>query len=173
MSTLLRTHIEPIVSLTDAEFEFALSHFTIKRFKKHQIVIQEGDYVKNDYFVVSGLMRSSHTHAEGKEHILQFAMQSLWITDPEAYHNQAKATLAISCLEDSETLAITLENREKLCRELQKMEYFFRKKSTTDYICMQRRILCLISGSAKDRYEHLLQQYPGLIQRVPKSLIAS
>jgi len=173
MSSLLRANIEEIVSLTDAEFEFALSHFTVKRFKKHQIVIQEGDYVKNDYYVVSGLMQSSYTNSKGKEHILQFAMQNLWITDLEAYHNRAKATLTVSCIEDSEILAITLENREKLCRELQKMEYFFRKKSTADYICLQKRILCLITGCAKDRYEHLVQQYPGLVQRVPKSLIAS
>src|SRR5581483_10538413 len=173
MSDILRAHIEQIVPLTDEEFEFILLHFTPKKFKKHQIIIQEGDFVKNDYFLLSGLMKSSHTNPEGKEYILQFAMQDWWITDPQAYHHQTMATLSVSCLEDSETLYITLENREKLCRELQKMEYFFRKKTTAGYIGLQKRILCLISGTAKERYEHLLQQYPGLFQRVPKSLIAS
>ena len=41
------------------------------------------------------------------------------------------------------------------------------------YIALQRRILCLIGSTAKERYENLLTQYPGLFQRVPKSLIAS
>jgi CRP-like cAMP-binding protein len=53
------------------------------------------------------------------------------------------------------------------------MEYFFRKKTTAGYIALQRRILCLISSTAKERYENLLTQYPGLFQRVPKTLIAS
>lgn len=79
----------------------------------------------------------------------------------------------MDCLEDSETLYISLENREKLCAEMRKMEYFFRKKTTAGYVASQNRILSLISYNAKERYEYLLQQYPDLMQRVPKSLIAS
>jgi CRP-like cAMP-binding protein len=173
MSNLLREQIERIVSLTDEEFAFVLSHFSPKKFKKHHIIIREGEYVHNDYFLVSGLMKSSHIDHSGKEHIIQFAMQNGWITDPQAYHNQTLATLQVDCLENCDTLFITLQNREKLCRELQKMEYFFRKQTTDGYIQLQRRIQCLISGTAKEQYEHLLSNYPGLIQRVPKSLIAS
>jgi len=173
MSNILRQQIESLVPLTDEEFEFVLSHFSAKKFKKHQNIIREGEYVHNEYFMLGGLMKSSHTDPEGREHILQFAMQHWWITDPQAYFNQTPATLQVDCLEDSETLFITLENREKLCRDLRKMEYFFRKKTTADFIELQHRTLCLISGTAKDRYENLLKQYPGLFQRVPKSLIAS
>jgi CRP-like cAMP-binding protein len=173
MSNMLREQIERIVSLTDEEYAFVLSHFSAKKFKKHQNIIREGEYVRNDYFLLSGLMKSSHINPEGKEHIIQFAMQDWWITDPTAYHNQTPATLQVDCLEDSETLFITLDNREKLCRDLRKMELFFRKKATADLIELQHRTLCLISGTAKGRYENLLTQYPGLFQRVPKSLIAS
>lgn len=41
------------------------------------------------------------------------------------------------------------------------------------YVALQRRILSLISSSAKNRYEYLFEQYPELLQRVPKTLIAS
>ncbi len=173
MSQELRQHIEKIVLLTDEEFNFILSHFTAKKFLKHQFLIQEGSYVENDYFIVKGLLKSFHIDEQGKEHILQFAMSDWWISDPQAYHNQTKATLNVSCLEDSETLYITLQNREKLCADLQKMEHFFRKKTTAGYIALQRRVLCLISNNANERYEDLLQQYPDLIQRVPKTMIAS
>jgi hypothetical protein len=53
------------------------------------------------------------------------------------------------------------------------MEYFFRKQTTANYIQFQRRILCLISCSVKEQYEKLIANHPGLVQRVPKSLIAS
>ncbi|OQP53395.1 Crp/Fnr family transcriptional regulator [Niastella yeongjuensis] len=173
MSNILRQHIEEFAPLTDEEFALVLSHFTSKKFKKHQIIIREGEYVHNDYYLISGLMKVCHVDAEGKEHIIQFGMEHCWITDPQAYHNQTTATLQVDCLEDCDTLFITLQNREKLCRELQKMEHFFRKKTTDQYIQMQRRILCLISCSVKDQYEHLITNYPSLFQRVPKSLIAS
>lgn len=173
MSKKLRQQIEQIVSLTDDEFKLVLSYFTEKNFKKHQFLIHEGDYVQYDYFVVKGLLKSSHTNPEGKEHIIQFAMEDWWITDPQAYHNQTKATLTVDCLEDATVLALSLENREKLCTELRKMEYFFLKKTTAGYIALQKRILCFISSTATERYTNLLAQYPGLIQRVPKSMVAS
>jgi CRP-like cAMP-binding protein len=58
MSEILRRQIEKITPLTDQEFEYILSHFTLKKFKKHQILIQEGDTVQNDYFVMNGLLKS-------------------------------------------------------------------------------------------------------------------
>ncbi len=173
MHDKLRSQIERIIPLTDEEFEFVLSHFQQKKFKKHQIIIHEGDYAPYDFFVVRGLMKVSRIDPEGKEHIIQFGMEDWWITDAQAYHNRTRATLIVDCLEDTDALALSLENREKLYRELQKMEYFFLKKTTAGYIALQKRILCFISSSANERYHNLLEIYPGLIQRVPKSMIAS
>lgn len=173
MSKALRKHIERITSLTDQEFTFILSHFTRRKLKKYQFVIQEGDLVQFDFFVVKGLLKACHTDQEGKEHILQFAMEEGWISDYQAYFNQTQATLTVDCIEDSEFLCISLENREKLCTGMSKMEYFFRKTSNDGYVALQRRILCFLNHNAKDRYERVLQQNPSLFQRVPKSLIAS
>lgn len=66
MSEILRRQIEKITPLTDQEFEYILSHFTLKKFKKHQILIQEGDTVQNDYFVMNGLLKASYLNKEGQ-----------------------------------------------------------------------------------------------------------
>lgn len=173
MSRELRQHIEKIVSLTDQEFDFVLSHFTTKKLKKHQFLIQEGEYVKNDFWVVKGLLKAYHSDADGKQHIMQFAMEDWWITDYQAYFNQAKATLNADCLEETEVLCLSLENRDKMCAGLHKAEHFFRKKSNAGYVALQGRILLLLNSNAKERYEQFLIQYPTLLQRVSKTLIAS
>lgn len=169
----LRKQIEEIVQLTDDEFEFVLEQFQKKTFKKHQIVLHEGDYAPFDFFVLKGLMRVTKLDDDGKEHILQFGMENWWITDSEAFHHKTKATLIVDCLENTETLALTLDNKEKLIRELPKMQTFFLKKTTNGYIALQKRILCFLSSNANDRYHNLITLYPGLMQRVPKSMIAS
>lgn len=169
----LRNQIEEIVKLTDDEFDFVLAHFHKRMFKKHQIVLHEGDYAQFDFFVVKGLMRVTRLDSDGKEHILQFGMENWWITDAEAFHNKTKSTLIVDCLEDTETLSLTLEDKEKLSNELPKMQTFFLKKTTNGYIALQKRILCFLSSNANDRYHNLLTIYPGLIQRVPKAMIAS
>lgn len=173
MSIELRRHFEKITPLTDQEFEYILSHFTTKKLKKHQFLIQEGDNVPNDYFVVKGLLKAYHVDKEGKEYIMQFAMEDWWITDYQAYFSNTKATLNIDCIEEVEILCLSLHNRDKICADLHKIEHFFRRKSNFGYVALQRRILSMLNSNAKERYEQLLSNYPTLFQRVPKTLIAS
>ena len=173
MSIELRRHFEKITPLTDQEFDYILSHFTTKKLKKHQFLIQEGDNVTNDYFVIKGLLKAYHVDKEGKEYIMQFAMEDWWVTDYQAYFSQTKATLNIDCIEEVEILCLSLHNRDKICADLHKIEHFFRRKSNMGYVALQRRILSMLNSNAKERYEQLLLQYPTLFQRVPKTLIAS
>lgn len=136
-------------------------------------MVQEGQAVENDYFILSGCVKSYHTDEAGKVHIIQFGMQDWWITDYEAYYNQTVATVNIDCIEDSELLCLSFSNREKLCAEMHKIEHFFRKKTNKRNVALQNRILSLLSSDAKARYDNLLKQYPQLFQKVPKHLIAS
>lgn len=173
MSIILRQHIEELIQITDTEFEYILSHFTYKKLKKHQFVVQEGQLVDHVFFILDGCLKSYSIDTNGKNHIIQFGMQDCWITDYQAYYNQGIATLTIDCIEDSELLCLSFENREKLCAELHKMEHFFRKKTNKRNVALQNRILSLLSSNAKERYDKLLEQYPQLFQKIPKQLIAS
>jgi len=173
MSDILRQQIEKITLLNDTEFDYILSHFTIKKFKKHQFIIQEGENVLNDFFILNGCLKSYFTDKNGKEHILAFGMQDWWITDYQAYYNQTTATINIDCIEDCELLSLSFQNREKLCAEMHKIEHFFRKKTNKRNVALQQRILSLLSNNAKEKYDQLLQLYPQLFQKVPKQLIAA
>ncbi|HTG54642.1 MAG TPA: Crp/Fnr family transcriptional regulator [Niabella sp.] len=173
MSSILRHQLEKITPLSNEEFEYVLSHFTEKKFRKHQFLVQNGQPVRFDYFILNGCVKSYHTDDEGKIHIIQFGMQDWWITDYQAYYNQTTATTDIDCIEDTEVLCLSYENREKLCSEMHKIEHFFRKKTNTRNVALQQRILSLISNNAKERYNNLMEQYPQLFQKVPKHLIAS
>ncbi len=173
MEQVLRNQIEKIVKLTDEEFQFVLSHFTVRTYRKHQYLVQAGDPAPHDHFVVKGLLKSFYVDDAGKTHIMQFAMEDWWISDPQAFHNQTLATLNIDCIEDTQVLYISYDNREKLCARMQKMEYFFLKKTAAGYVALQRRILSLMSQTAEERYQQFIALYPSLLQRLPKSLIAS
>ena len=79
----------------------------------------------------------------------------------------------MDCLEDCELIGITLENRTKLAAEMHKYEHFLAVKSAFGYTALQKRLQMMIMVSAQERYENFLHQYPHLLQRIPKSLIAS
>ena len=169
----LRTHIEEHISLSDEEFDYILSHFHPLKRKKHQYVVQEGEYINKEFWVIKGCMRTCYYDDNGKEHILQFALENWWATDYEAFHNRSKARVSIECLEDCDLLYISFEDREKLSQEMHKMERFWAKKTKAGYIALQGRILSLLNNTAAERHQLLLQQYPNLFQRVSKKMIAS
>lgn len=169
----LHAHIQQLVHLSDAQFEQVLSHFTPKKFKKHQFLVQAGELVLYDHFVLEGCLKAWYTDAEGREHILQFALKDWWITDYQAYFRRLPANLQVDCIEASEVLCLSLDNREKLCAEHRAIEYFFRQKLSAGYIALQQRILSMLTTDVATRYAQLLETYPTLHQKVPKTLIAA
>lgn len=173
MKADLRKHFEKSISLTDDEYAFVISHFTAKKYKKHQFLIQKDEEVKYSYFVISGLLKLVFTADSGKEHVVSFAMEDWWESYYYAFYTQTKATMSLECLEDTEVLCCTLEDYKKLCAGLPKIESFFLEKATFGFLGSQRRIISWQTSNSKERYEQLLKQYPTLFQRVPKSLIAS
>lgn len=170
----LRRHIEAIIDLTDEEFEYIASHFHTKKLRKHAFLVQEGDLVENEYFVVKGALKAYFYDAEkAKEHIFQFAVEDWWITDREAFMKKTKAQISIDCLEDCELLSLSRADRDKLCEEMPKFERYLLTKISYGYISQQKRVLTLIKNNAKERYSLFMEQYPHLLQRIPKTLIAS
>lgn len=169
----LRKHIEKILPLTDEEFAFVSTHFSTRKYKKHQYLVQEGDEVKHCYLVISGLLKLVYNDDNGKDHIVSFAMEDWWESDYYAYYTQSIATMSLQCIEDTEVYCFSFENYKKLCAEFPKIEHFFLQKTNFGFLAAQRRILSLLTSNAKERYEQLLKQYPSLLQRVPKSLLAA
>jgi CRP/FNR family transcriptional regulator, anaerobic regulatory protein len=168
----LRKHIEHVTPLTDDEFERVSSFFTLKRVRKNQYLIHEGDEVKYEYLVTKGIFKVFYVDADGKEHIAQFARENWWMCDYAAYFKQKPATMFVECLEEGEVLCLTLDGREKLSSDFHKMEHFFRIKLTNGYVSLQERIMLLLSSTPLQRYEAFSQTHPDLIQRIPKKLIA-
>lgn len=170
---LLRKHIEEICTLTDDEWQIVSQFFTHKSLKKHQFLVQKDQLVPCEYWIIKGLTKAYAIDNNGKEHILQFAMEQYWTSDFNAFQNKVPATIFIDCIEDSEFFCLKWEDREYLCHEIPKMTNFFRIKSNLGYIALQQRILSLLTETAEERYNNLIKKLPKLIQRVPKKLLAA
>jgi CRP-like cAMP-binding protein len=168
----LRKHIEEITPLTTEEFEYIKTFFKEKKVKKHQFLLQDGDNVTYEYWIIKGVFRAFYIDKEGKEYILQFALENWWLSDYNAFFNQKESSINIICMEDAEILCLTLSAREQLASEFHKMEHFFRMKLTKGYSAQQNRIISLLSNNPKKRYEDFANLYPNIMQKIPKKYIA-
>ncbi len=66
MSELLIKNLSKYVSLTEEEKNIILTLFTPKKFRKHQYILQEGNIMRHEMFVVSGLTRTYEVYQKGQ-----------------------------------------------------------------------------------------------------------
>lgn len=140
--------------------------------RKQQFIVQEGERVPCDCFVQRGVLRSYFLDADGKEHILQFATEGWWISDYDAFFAERPARLWVECLTPCEVFAITLADCRRLCAVHPTLAANWSKKLEGGFVALQRRILEQLTDDAGTRYRSFVDRYPGLVQRIPKRLVA-
>ncbi|HEY9047100.1 MAG TPA: Crp/Fnr family transcriptional regulator [Ohtaekwangia sp.] len=160
------------VSLTAEEQEQIKPYLTLKKLRKKQYLLQEGDICKAIAFVEKGSLRE-YSVDNGTEHIIQFALEGWTISDLFSFLTGEPATYNIDALEDSELVLVTKSAHEELLKVLPKYETYIRLQITNAYIALQRRLTTIISLPIEERYTIFTEMYPDIVQRVPQHMIAS
>lgn len=169
----LREHILQRIPLSDDEFPSCTSSMIPKRIRKGSYLVQEGEHAKYLAFVTKGCLRAYTVGKKGEEHIVQFATEGWWISDLYSFLTGKEATYYIDALEDSDLLLLDSVEYEKLCTTVPKFERYFRILLQNNYIATHRRVVASLSMSAEERYLQLVEESPGIIQRVAQRHIAS
>jgi CRP/FNR family transcriptional regulator len=173
MFEILLSHIQNKVDITDEQKSLIQSFFTVKKLKKRQYLLQEGDICRCLSFVSKGLLKSYFLDEKGNEHINMFAFEGWWISDFNSFIHQEKAVLNIDAVEDTEVLMITLENYEKMMQEIPTMDRYFRILYQNSLVTKDYRLIVFNGYTAEEKYLQLAQEKPEMIQRIPHNLIAS
>ena len=173
MTQLFIDNIEKYFTLSEAEKTTILGLTQIKKLRKKEFLLKEGEVSKCSAFVLSGCLRSYFVDTNGFEHILQFAIEDWWITDMMSITTQTAANLNIDAIQDSELLILTRENQLELFEKCPKMEKYFRIITEKGMANIQTRLLENMSLPAVQRYKNLTKKYPKLVEKVPQKLIAS
>ncbi|WP_034057900.1 Crp/Fnr family transcriptional regulator [Lacinutrix jangbogonensis] len=159
--------MENIKEILNLDSEKITSHFN-----KGDILQRDGENCSKAFFVKKGLLRSYTIDDKGKEHIFMFAPESWVIADIESQEFKQPAKLFIDCVEKSEVIildrSLLLKSDLNIIQLKNNINLLSRRVAV-----LQRRVIMLMSASAKDRYELFLETYPELPNRVPQRMIAS
>ena len=140
--------------------------------KKNHILQSPGGVATKAYYVKKGLLRSYWIDDNGKIHIFMFAPEGWLISDIESHTLSIPTSLFIDAVEDSEIIEVnqisvdTFSSNNRTNTEI--IQKLFRRIAV-----LQKRVMLLMSASAKKRYEHFLNTYPQLANRVSLKMIAS
>ncbi len=173
MFDLLYKKITAITPIYDEEFAHFKTLFVLKKLRKRQYFLQEGDVCKYQAFVVKGLLRSYTVDEKGSEHILQFASEGWWMADLSSYLTNEPSFLNIDALEDVELLLLTNPSWEQAMKKIPALEHYFRIIIQNHLVSTQKRLLQSLAETAEEKYNRFLATYPECVQRVPQHMVAS
>ena len=161
------------LEFTSEEEDIIKSYLTLKKLRRKQYLLQEGDVCKSIAFVSKGALRSYSVDEKGEEHIIQFALEGWTNSDLYSFMTGEPATYNIEAIEDSELILISKSAQEEILKKVPRYETFVRLQITGAYLAMQKRLTSIISLTLEDRYISFINLYPNIVQRVPQRMIAS
>ena len=173
MYEVFKTYLDNKISLTEEQHEWIRSFSVVKKLRKRQYLLQQGDHWNNKAFVTKGLLRTYSVDERGFEHVISFAMENWWAGDREALLSGQPSRFNIDAIEDSEIVIIKKPKFDILCREIPAFGEMVNIILERSFIAFQNRINDSISTPVEERYLNFVQQYPSLAARVPSNMIAS
>ena len=144
----------------------------LKKLRRKQYLLQEGDVWRYNAFVSKGLLRTFRVDEKGQEHIFQFAPENWWAGDRNSYIYEEPAKFNIEALEDSEVILIPKGDFEDLLEEIPKYNTFHRNLLERSIVVFQNRIHMGNSYTAQEKYNEFLIMYPDILNRIPQHMIA-
>lgn len=165
--------VSAVISLTREEEQEFIGILSEEKLTKKEFLIQPGQFVNSEYYVVSGCLEAYYLGESGDKHIIQFAIEDWWISDFEAFFGSKEAQLYVEAVEDSILLEINRDNLETLYERIPKFERFFRIKTTNAFVALRSRILSSLQKNSKLRYMEFCEHYPELERRIPNAHIAN
>lgn len=173
MFDVFESYIRQKVAISDEEVALVRAGSSIRKLRKGQSVLHEGEVWAITCFIASGCFRLYRFDSEGTDHTARFGVQNWWISDQESYNHQKPSEYNIEALAASTVIVWTKEKWEELMGAVPALRQFNEELLARGYEAAQRRIFALISFTAMERYLEFQKTYPGVFNSVPLHMIAS
>ncbi|WP_417197451.1 Crp/Fnr family transcriptional regulator [Bizionia sp.] len=164
--------ISRFIKLNTEEANAFTECIPIKKFKKGDLLLNEGQVSRDSYFVITGCVRKYYI-IHGEERTTEFYIEDESIASLQSYTNKTPANHYFECLEDCRLAVLNYEKEQELFKRVPKYEALCRMSMENDFGEQQEALATFITSSPEERYKNLLETRPDLLQRVPQYYLAS
>lgn len=158
--------------MTDDSWKVCEGVLTVRRLKKGDMLVKEGDVCKYISFVNQGLLRMYYL-VDGKEKIMGFFNEHTYASDYKSFLTKKAADSYIVAMDDTELVETSYEGLQMIYKEVPEANLLGRLVAEALFIDMCNRNSTDISATIEERYQQLVDTQPWLLQRVPQYMIAS
>lgn len=141
-------------------------------YPKGHILLRAGKVERSLFFIRKGMVRAYSTFSDA-EVTFWFGKEGDTVISMKSYVAGQKGYEDIELLEDCELYALKIKDLQKLFAEDIQVANWGRKFAEQELIKTEERLISRLFLTATERYQELLLNSPGLLQRVPLGQIAS
>lgn len=157
---------------TQEEKDFFAANIVVKRVKKGDFLIKEGQPIKASYHVFKGCVREYYDK-EGEEKTVAFYTAGESLTDDGNTVNKPPSKVSWECISECIVSVFTFEVEKEMYRRFPRLESICRMGIEKQYSNYKTAINLYLSSSPLERYENLVKTKPELFQLAPLYQIAS
>lgn len=164
--------LEAYGHLTDDDWRFLLARMERLDPPKQHILCAEGTVCYHMYLLVSGLVRT-HYNKDGRNVTTGFAAEGAAVTPLNSFINRRPSTYTLETLEPTTLYRLHYDDLRELFRRSHTFEHMARLMTLDSLAGLEDRLYALQFYTAQERYENFLTSFPGLINRVSLTHLAS
>jgi len=166
-------HIRSRVPVCEDDIRLIISQFIPRTVRKNDHVFIAGERAPFSAYVIKGCFRYYTVNDNLDEFTNHFAFEDWWIGDIQSLFANEPAALSLQALEDSQIVTLDKKGYDFLFAHSPAYHELFRINRNKGFQKLNQLMMDRMSKTAEERYIDLLQQHPGLLQRVSLKHIAS
>ena len=171
MNLLLNT-IKSYVPLQAADEEIIGELFHQRHFPKGGHLLTAGSICRHITLIETGLVRYYITR-DGEERTIYFNKEGEFVCDYTSYLPQRPSQVNIQALEDTTVWMIGISDMAQFYEKVTHGERFGRLGIEEVFVSVSLQMASLYTDPPETRYRKFLDNYPGIVQRIPQYYIAS
>jgi len=140
--------------------------------KKKEYFLRAGVRNNKAAFIRKGLLRY-YVLKNDEESTLEFTGESEFVADFPSFANQGISDQYIQAIEDCELLVTNYEGIQRIYNELTHGNFIGRMVMEHRFSIMMNQLLSIYMHTPEQRYQHFIDNYEDVAQRIPQYLIAS
>lgn len=169
----LAIYIRQRIAVTDDELKTILSYFIPLKSVKNEFLVSQGQASQRMFFVGKGCLRIFFINGEGQEATRYLAFENNFATAMVSFITDEPSLEFIQAVDPTESLYISQKDFRYLLNVIPTWEKFYRSYLENAYVNNTNRLMSFITMSATERYCHLLDQNPMVVQRLSNKIVAS
>ncbi len=169
----LTKFIKDKIAISKEDLETVLSYFKPASVKKNELLVSEGEFGQQLFFVTKGCIRIFFINEDGQESTRFLAFENHFASALVSFITENSSMEYVQALEDSELLCINRNDFFSLLETYPIWEKFYRHYLEFAYVTNTNRLMSFITMDAKTRYESLLKERPIVVKRLPNKVVAS